>query len=321
LGLVFAVLTASFAFHAAAAVQEKTPKANPSAEAKALTTQLAGADVKARAEAMSRMAQVLNDDPRAGVAALRQQWGPALLKYREFNTLHELSIRAILLSASETSAVETFQELRTKAFLSEGKNDEALVAAKQLYNVVSMERTAQAIALVAEALAAARPAEKGIVQRFRLEQLADYAPRYEAGQAPGCLDAFPSPQPKLGATLAAVLVGKTPYEQPPATENLDRFLALTGQGNLLLLQDKPRDALQAFERAYRAASKQQLVQATENVARAIRAEDGSIARANAWLLALRPPEAAPVGPTVPAAGAAPPRKGQPVKPPKAPDDF
>jgi hypothetical protein len=184
-----------------------------------------------------------------------------------------------------------------------------------------MKRTAQAIALVAEALAAARPADKGIVQRFRLEQLAEYTPRPTPGQAPGCIEAFPPPEPKLGATLAEVAVGKTPYDQPPVLEYTDRFLALSGAGNLLLLQDKPKKAMQSFERAYRVASEEQLADATENVARAMRAEDGSIARANAWLLALRPPDAAGAPAAGPGRTGPKARKGEPVPPPMAPEGF
>jgi hypothetical protein len=76
-----------------------------------------------------------------------------------------------------------------------------------------------------------------------------------------------------------------------------------GWGNLLLLSDKPKEANKAFEAAYRISPEKQLAAATEALARAMRAEDGNVERANAWVLSLRP--AAPSNPTSPAASAVP----------------
>lgn len=54
------------------------------------------------------------------------------------------------------------------------------------------------------------------------------------------------------------------------------------------MADKPKDAKGAFERAYAVAPDKQLAQATENIARAMKAEDGTIGRANSWILSLKP---------------------------------
>ena len=43
-----------------------------------------------------------------------------------------------------------------------------------------------------------------------------------------------------------------------------------------------------FERAYSVCNDDRLAPATENIARCMRAIDGSIGRSNAWILSLRP---------------------------------
>jgi hypothetical protein len=65
---------------------------------------------------------------------------------------------------------------------------------------------------------------------------------------------------------------------------------MLGKGNLLLLAGKPAEAKKVFDKAYTLASDKNLAAATESVARAIRAEDSAVGRANAWILSLRPPE-------------------------------
>jgi hypothetical protein len=59
-------------------------------------------------------------------------------------------------------------------------------------------------------------------------------------------------------------------------------------GDLLLLADRPKEARAAFEKAYTLASDKDLATASESIARCMRAEDGSIGRANAWVLSICP---------------------------------
>lgn len=61
-----------------------------------------------------------------------------------------------------------------------------------------------------------------------------------------------------------------------------------------------------FEQAYKVAEKSHLAAATESLARTMKAEDGAIGRANAFLLSLRPAPEAKAAPS-PAQGA--PAKG------------
>jgi hypothetical protein len=55
-----------------------------------------------------------------------------------------------------------------------------------------------------------------------------------------------------------------------------------------LIADKSAEAEALFRELYQSAGTQQdLATATEGLARSLRAEDGTLARANAWLLSLQ----------------------------------
>jgi predicted RNA polymerase sigma factor len=67
------------------------------------------------------------------------------------------------------------------------------------------------------------------------------------------------------------------------------FISLTARGNLLLICGRTDEARSVFERAYALAPDAQLPAATESIARCMKAQDGSIGHANAWILSLHPP--------------------------------
>ena len=58
-------------------------------------------------------------------------------------------------------------------------------------------------------------------------------------------------------------------------------------GNLYLLADQPKKAEEVFRRIYEMADQGNLSGAIEGIARAYRAQDGNIARANAFIVAER----------------------------------
>ena len=54
------------------------------------------------------------------------------------------------------------------------------------------------------------------------------------------------------------------------------------------VNDERYKARDAFERAYAISADKELPAATESLARAMKAKDGTVGRANAWILSLRP---------------------------------
>ena len=90
--------------------------------------------------------------------------------------------------------------------------------------------------------------------------------------------------------LKSVKVDPQPFaEAIRKRENASsKFADRLGYGNLLLAADRSSDAEALFRQLYQSASTQQdLAAATEGLAGSLRAEDGNLARANAWLLSLQ----------------------------------
>ncbi|HEY8667711.1 MAG TPA: hypothetical protein VIL86_13680 [Tepidisphaeraceae bacterium] len=189
----------------------------------------------------------------------------------------DLAQKIVLLTPQDLATVEGYQKLRIRALLEAGQAKEALANAKGLYNVSSMLGTTDAILSLTECLAAAYPEDKTMLGRFKAQQQAGATTQ-------------PSSQPTdAGASvMASIEVDPKPYEEALQKRRGEDFNTLLARGNLLLLADKAREARPLFERAYALSADNQLPQASEAIARLMKAEDGTIGRANAWVLSIRP---------------------------------
>jgi tetratricopeptide (TPR) repeat protein len=214
----------------------------------------------------------------------RQSWCSALMKEHRFDDAADLCVIAICARAGDVNFVEDLLRRRVAALLAAGRNEEALQAAKGLYNVCWLKRTAEAINLLGDVILAARPDDGAqLVHRLVAEQVAG-AERSPATQP--AADASPTPGHSV---LAGIKVDDHPYfSRLQKLESRSDYNSLYARGNLLLLADRPADATQVFRQAYAVAPEKSLAAATEAMARAMRAADGATGRADAWILELRP---------------------------------
>jgi hypothetical protein len=287
-------------------------------------TVLLPTDKKAAGFAMIR--EALLKCPAASAEALDQlKVADALISAGYPADAAKLFHQLTLESLADLGAIERLQTARIRCLLAANQNAEALAAAKSLYNVASMPGTASALTLVAKSLQANNPTDRVILEKFREEQVAGARTegnRQEARGNSGKSDAatqrrrdegqkseaeIQNPNPEIKNELASSSVssvvsssvltsikidpslyaGRLPQEVAPMPLEED-FAKLTTTGNLLLLADQPQNARLWFEQAYRVCNERQLAAATESLARVMKAEDGTIGRANAWLLSLRP---------------------------------
>ena len=238
-------------------------------------------------DALALMRQAFGADAGNAVATMdEQKWVAPLVSADLLPQTLALIDQTTLTRAGDLKTLERLLALRVNALLSAGKAQDALASAKSLYNVSSMTGTAKALSVVATCLQAAHPEDRDLLIRFRDQQI--------AGTAPSTTQRAAAPPTILGQIKVSAALYEKPFGNNilPTMDEED-FGKLTRAGNLLLLADRPLDAKLWFEQAYRVCNNDQLPYATESLARALKAEDGTIGRANAFLLALRPTKPAP----------------------------
>ncbi len=277
-----------------ALAQKAQPAARPQNAAKAtdpknITAQLRSNDNYLIQQAVTTAISLLGDIKTSKKAADEAvDWLKILLAQRRIDEIDELALAAICAQAESTNFVEKCQELRIRAKLVDGKPQEALVLAKGLYNVCAMPNTGHAIDVISECLYDANKDNNPVaaIKQFKMQQLRGAS--ISAATQPSEIDAK--------NVISQIKVDPKDYESGLETADLkdDGFAALMAKGNLLLLSDRAKDARAIFEKAFALASDKNLAPAAESIARAMRAEDGCVGRANAWILSLRPQESAMV---------------------------
>jgi len=221
-------------------------------------------------------------DPAAELRALQ-----ILLDAKRYPELDAMALAQILKGPANTKSLAKLEKLRTQAFLAAGDPASALSTAKAYYAVASLKDTADAIDLVALCLAAVHPDDPAIVQRFKQQQIAwaSAAPTSQPDAAAG--DNAPA-NPGLGdPVLPAIPVDAKPFDDAIAAIALNDYSQFLAKGNLLLLAGRAAEAHEVFSKAVLIAPSAKEGEAYEAVARAIRAESGYLAPANAYILTLR----------------------------------
>lgn len=251
------------------------PKVDP------ITAGLASSDAAQQQKAVDTMRALFESDTAKAAGKFKQEWLKLLLETKHYQEVLDLSPKAILNLAADMGAVEQVQRARVQALIALGKPEQALANAKGLYNVATMKGTAEAIMLVVQCLNLNPSADANRLDRFKAQQLLG------TNDEPAMQALAKGP-----AVLASIKVDGQQYDAAIRQLSGEDYTSLISRGNLLLLADRPKEAQEVFERAYMIADNNQLNAASENLARAMRAEDGNVARANAWALSIRPKSAA-----------------------------
>jgi tetratricopeptide (TPR) repeat protein len=214
------------------------------------------------------------------MAERADEWMQPLMDVHRFSNVAAMSQQIIEAIPWDTKAIMKVQAYRARALLYQGAWDRALFNAKGMFNIATLDKHDDAINLMDECLKDARLAkDPEIIQRFNAEQVTGALPptTQPAGAAPASKPATVLQSITCGDQYRAML--RRAVEHVQGTD----YKAFAGCGNLYLLADQPVEAKKYFERAYQIAPPEALAEATENLARVMKAEDGGIGRANAWL--------------------------------------
>jgi len=282
--LIPAALLFLAVFCSLASADGPAAKPDPTAIATEIAKQLGSPDAGQQQQGIAALRKFIQSDPSHAVPVLRTTGIAALMDGKRYDELDEICARAVEGVASETATLELLETARIQALLAGGKAEKALAHAKALYNISSMATTSDAMLRVAECLNFAHPDDFSLTERFRAQQKAGEAKPSGPVVRPAGTAANPDPSSVLGA------IKIDPQEHHDAIAKMygEDFTSLLAKGNLLLLSDRPHDAMGVFERAYGVATEAQIQAASEAVARAMKAEDATIGRANAWVQSIRP---------------------------------
>ena len=207
-----------------------------------------------------------------------------LIKHGQYDAVEELAITGTLALPADTWRVEVLQRYRIEALLAQHKNDEALRAAKGLFNVCGMGYVKDALPALFQALAAARPQDPSLVPRFKMQILAG---------AREDDDERKREWEKVGgnAIMNTIEADPGPYEAAiKARAGKTAWRDLYGTGNLYLLSGEIANAKAIFDQVYAGAPEGELRYSSEAKAKLIKAEDGAVGRANHFVRSIKPPQ-------------------------------
>ncbi|HUB26911.1 MAG TPA: hypothetical protein VL992_15910 [Tepidisphaeraceae bacterium] len=259
------------------------PAAAPTRDAmEAVTSELSSGDEAAVEQAIEQIHVWL--DHRHVSYNLWYKWIPALMQDGKYQEAADLAMEGML-DRPEVAAMTELTTWRTRAFLAMNQPQLALAAARSNYNVCDLNHTQNAIDLVGLCLAACNPGDDEIIRRFRNEQ----AVASEENQDPGTQPSNP---------LLAIVIDATPYKAALRKYSVRTvFKDRVSYGNLLLAAGRCGEAEKVYRDLYKlAATQDEMNTAVEGIARSLRAEDGTLGRANAWLAELQRSSAAATQP-------------------------
>jgi hypothetical protein len=265
--------------------QSQRRTADVNNDLKAITAQLSSKTPEQVNAGVQAIREMLQQQPTRAVTGFRGSWGQQLLEAKRYGEVDELAEAMMLASPADSWVLEPMLQLRIRAALNSGRPQQAAKYAKQLYNVCQMTNTTTAMALLAECLNTPPSAANARLNQFRDEQLAG-ATTQPYAKEPAAI--YVAKAATASATLTGIAVDGEKYLEKARTFTSEDYTSLVARVNLFLLADRPADALVYAERGYSMAPEGSLQPASDMMARCMKAADGTIGRANAWLISIRP---------------------------------
>ena len=257
------------------------PKVAPEVTIDELATQLTSKDEAKVREALATIRARIETDP-TDANYVRSYWLKPLLDAKRWADAEDLCVRAMIATPTYAQHLEYLQRQRVLMLRAQNRNDDAVREARTLFSVSSMEGTESALLLLAECLNAASGNDPTKIDPLIAEQVAGLAGTMEHPVRSPTLLGIASNPASAAAWEAAAKTFRTPTGELPAS--IPDLLAL---GNLELLACRPDEAKEAFAKVRTLADVAYFRASNEAQARLLKAEDGTVGRANAYAASLR----------------------------------
>jgi hypothetical protein len=234
--------------------------------------------------AVAGLEKLVAENPLAAGVAFRGTWSVQLMAGKRYEDVARVAEVLLVAYAYDTAALEQLLSLRVAALRAVGRNEEALGAARQLYDVASLAGTAAALGLVEQCLAANYPGEPGRIAALKRSQGVVLRAATRAATTRRAAASSPATATAPAERFSMLEVAAAGDEGRLAAAERRFFgedlVSLYGRGNLLLLARQPEAAERIFMRACAVASDVQLPCAVESLARCAKARSGAIVEAN-----------------------------------------
>lgn len=192
-----------------------------------------------------------------------------------------ICVRGIIENPANSAMVALFAKQRVRCLQAASDPSGALSAAKAFYNVCPTADVPQAVKLVGECLAAARPDDKIVVDRFQRQQLAG---AFTADISADSAENGAEKPADLGpSVLASIAIDAKPFHAALATPPGHDYAASVARANLLLLSDKPDEAINVLKNAVEMEPVKKSGDVHRHMARALRAKHARTGPADAYL--------------------------------------
>ncbi len=240
----------------------------------AVTKALQGTNRRAQAGAISFIEAEMRSHPGHAVMELDRYWLRELMAIGRYRTTAKLARQGVLAVPGWEGVVANLLMYRVEALTALGHSHAALRNAKSLFNVCPLRTSGAALVILDQCLGVVYWKHPGIVAEFEREQ--------RVGSAMPADDSEPIIR---SGVMASIQVNAKPYLKRLAGIHSQSPHALLIKGNLLLLAAEPLKAIKCFRMIEDFASPgSQFLAAEENICRAIKAEDGTVGRANSHRL-------------------------------------
>jgi len=207
--------------------------------------------------------------------------------------LSEIFPPVIAGAADDLAAVETALKLRISVLNRLGRHSEALSDARSYFNVCSMRHAAEALTLLDNQLKLTFPNEKVLLDKFRQEEI------------DGALLPNVNTPPNTSKVVTGLVIRVPAYDEALHRAKNTTFEDAIRKTSLLLLVGNADEALASARQAAAIASSlggaNYINAADDLIARCYKAQDGTLGRANAFVMTIRPTTGAATGASPPVA--------------------
>jgi hypothetical protein len=282
----FIALCAATTSHAQNESKEQ-PKLNYAFDQEAISKKILANTDQSVQEASAEISRLLGPATAGQGAyatiALRWKWGDEFLRVHRYNELLPLCKLGIFRMAHErTYHTSGLQRMRVLCLLALGLKDEAISHEKLYYNMCVTSETAESVKLLIRCLRETHRNDEKIIEQFKAEQIAGA----ELTSDP------PTPEKRDASVLAHIPLpqeDQADYEREikrRVNSDARDIPGRTALGNFLLMAGRSDQSFDVFEDLLEYPLQPGPAADTlENAAIAIKASDGTIGRANAYILA------------------------------------